>query len=100
MSLQTEYFSLLVVKYDFTLGSGNHDGHFTFLPDTSISYKDNENNSNCLFDGGEMFQYLGLSKLSLQELQGFSVSFLTVLQGGQLLLHLPLQHNTQQVSDQ
>lgn len=40
-----------------------------------------------------MFQYLGLSKLSLQELQGLSVSLLTVLQGGQLLLHLPLQHN-------
>lgn len=55
---------------------------------------------NCLFYKGEMFQYLGLSKLSLQELQGFSVSLLTVLQGGQLLLHLPLQHNTQQVSDQ
>ena len=40
-----------------------------------------------------MFHYLGLSKLSLQELQGLSVSLLTVLQGGQLLFHLPLQHN-------
>ena len=47
-----------------------------------------------------MFQYLGLSELSLQELQGLSVSLLTVLQGGQLLLHLPLQHNKQQVSNQ
>lgn len=39
---------------------------------------------------GETLQYLGLSKLSLQELQGFSVPLLTILQGGQLLLHLPL----------
>lgn len=47
-----------------------------------------------------MFQYLGLSELSLQELQGLSVPLLTVLQGGQLLLHLPLQHNKLQVSNQ
>lgn len=40
-----------------------------------------------------MLQYLGLSQLSLQELQGLSMSLLTVLQGGQLLLHLPLQRN-------
>lgn len=40
--------------------------------------------------------YLGLSELSLQELQGLSVSLLTVLQGGQLLLHLPLQTNDKQ----
>lgn len=37
-----------------------------------------------------ILQYLRLSQLSLQELQGFSVSLLAVLQGGQLLLHLPL----------
>ena len=46
----------------------------------------------------QMLQYLGLSKLSLQELQSLSVSLLAVLQGDQLLLHLPLQYK-QQVSD-
>lgn len=44
-----------------------------------------------------MLQYLGFCELSLQELQGLGVSLLTVLQGGQLLLHLPLQHQEQQV---
>lgn len=39
---------------------------------------------------GRLVRYLSLSQLSLQELQGLGVSLLTVLQGGQLLLHLPL----------
>lgn len=51
------------------------------------------------FYKGELSQYLGLGELSLQKLQGLSVSPLTVLQGGQLLLHLPLQHK-QQNTDQ
>lgn len=47
-----------------------------------------------LFFTEKEFHYLGLGELSLQELQGFRMSLLTVLQGGQLLLHLPLQHKT------
>lgn len=39
--------------------------------------------------------YLGFRQLSLEELQRLSVSFLTVLQDGQLLLHLPLQEQQQ-----
>lgn len=39
--------------------------------------------------------YLGLRQLSLEELQRLSVSFLAVLQDGQLLLHLPLQEQQQ-----